>query len=710
MLLTAQYYRPPFPRPSRWQADLAAIAETGFDAIVVSLPWSWVEPEPGRFRYDDYDRLFEAAGARGLGVIINLWTEIQPVWIHREVPDAHMVDHTGRKVVSSTLAYMHFGVIPGGCTDHPVIRARAGEFMRETARRYAGLPNLLQWDCWNEMRWLSQTDGYVCYCPHTLARYQEWLRRKYGELDALNEAWLRRYCDWRDIVPPNLPTRTYTDSMAWQEFITQRTSEDLRWRYECVRSVDAKRPIVAHAAFPSTLATGKFFAYEMALTRGNDWELAKQVDGFGGSHFPAWLRFPAPLVGAAMESARCAAADKPYAIAELQGGASSHGLQPQQPVSGPMQARWLWSGIARGAKTVNFWCWRDEVFGRESGGFGIVGNDGFRDSRLHHLRRAAAVLREHRQLLDDYRPEPAQVGVVFEPGTYRLDWAARMPNDPADQALPPFPAGHSLQAYLCALECLQIPYDVVETGQDVSLSRYRLLVLPWPLVVDERFAQAVLAWVHAGGTLLTEAGLGSFTATGLFNYPDERDFAARLGLIVAGRRPLDVDRLAFRFDGCSGTLKLSRWLEPFVGPDLEDLAAGSDSRLLVRRRLGAGTVIGVGSFVAAGYWESRYTDFEVFLNKIAEQAGVQRSFQCSLGDGALLQWRFGSSHAPLLFVTSHAGNVPTRWEIRTGVLADATRATDLLDGRGVAIERRGGAASFMLEPNECGCHLLRFET
>src|SRR5690606_1482645 len=129
------------------------------------------------------------------------------------------------------------------------------------------LPNLVQWDCWNEMRWLSQTDGYVCYCSRTVDRYHDWLRRRYATLDTLNTAWLRRYCDWRDVIPPNLPTRTYTDSMAWQEFMENRTKEDLRWRYESVRAGDEHRPIVAHAAFPATLGTGEFFAHEMALMR-----------------------------------------------------------------------------------------------------------------------------------------------------------------------------------------------------------------------------------------------------------------------------------------------------------------------------------------------------------------------------------------------------------------------------------------------------------
>jgi beta-galactosidase len=77
--LCTQYYRPPFPEPHRWEDDLARIRATGFDAIVLTASWAWIEPEPGRYDFSDFDALIEAAGRAGLEVIVNTWSELQPV-------------------------------------------------------------------------------------------------------------------------------------------------------------------------------------------------------------------------------------------------------------------------------------------------------------------------------------------------------------------------------------------------------------------------------------------------------------------------------------------------------------------------------------------------------------------------------------------------------------------------------------------------------
>jgi len=289
VILATQYYRAPFPRRERWRDDLAKIRATGFDAIGTLIPWAWVEPAPGAYEWDDHDELIEAAGDAGLKVIPCFMTEMQPLWIHRELPGMHMVDHTGRAVVSSQLSYTHFGLMPGACTDHPEVRERATAFMTALARRYAAADAILMWDCWNEMRWLTQADGWVCHCERTVEAFRAYLRDCYESLDGLNDAWQRRYRSWEDVVPAKLPCRTSTDAMAYAAFLSHRTANELRWRRAAVLDGDATRPVTAHTSFPAPWSTGEYTEYEPPLARGNDWELAELVDGFGSSHFPAWM-------------------------------------------------------------------------------------------------------------------------------------------------------------------------------------------------------------------------------------------------------------------------------------------------------------------------------------------------------------------------------------------------------------------------------------
>jgi beta-galactosidase len=691
VLFTTQYYRPPFPDRRRWRDDLRDIKSTGFDAIYVSAVWSWIEPAPGSYQFDDLDELFELAEAAHLGVIVNVWAEINPLWIHRHVPGSELVDHLGRKVVSSQLAYMQFGLTPGGCTDHPEVRALSGAFIEEVARRYAGSPALRVWDCWNEIRWLSQADGFVCYCDHTVAAFRNWLRDRYGDLDGLNAAWRRRYRSWDDVLPVKLPTRTYTDALAFQLFLADRARRDLRWRYDLVRAVDAERPIVAHAAFPSAFSTGEFFEFEQPLARGNDWELSEQVDGYGASHFPAWIHTDPCDYAARLEAARSATGAKTYWVSELQGGAAGHGLQALEPVSAERQARWVWNAVARGAKGVNFWCWCDEVFGRESGGFGITGEDGHAEARLAELSRIAGLLHTHTEELDAYRPDPATIGVVFEPACYSLDWAATMGGGLA--AGPPrFQAGHSLLGYLRALERLQLGYDVVEAGRTDELDRYRLIVLPWPLIVRPSLAESLLAWVRAGGTLLVEAGLDAFDTEGLYRYAPDRPFAHALGVRSSGRRPVTTDAI----DCGTGRIKAAGWIEPLT-PD------GSSFSTC---RVGDGTVVSLGTFAGLGYRNEPYDGFEEFVDGLAMSAGALPALRCDTRDGSVVQWRTGAAFGSrLLFVVNEGDK---RRVTFTGPgLSDGATAVDLAHGGCAVRVTDGSEPALELELRAGGYHVLR---
>jgi len=92
----------------------------------------------------------------------------------------------GRTVVSSNRNECHFGITPGGCTDHPDVWGRMRRFLQEVATRYQPAPHLRGWDAWNELRWNVQADGLVCFCPHTLSAFRQWLSDTHGGLEGLN--------------------------------------------------------------------------------------------------------------------------------------------------------------------------------------------------------------------------------------------------------------------------------------------------------------------------------------------------------------------------------------------------------------------------------------------------------------------------------------------------------------------------------------------
>lgn len=314
-----------------------------------------------------------------------------------------------------------------------------------------------------------------------------------------------------------------------------------------------------------------------------------------------------------------------------------------QPVLPEQQARGFGPASGAGVKGVNFWAWRDGRFGREAGGFGLSGDDGYALERLQSLAGTASLIRENEGLFDAYQPGPAAVGVAFEPAVYQFDWGTWTKNDLAPPKEGPYPAGHSLLGYLLSLERIQVPRHVVEASSTMDLEQYKLLILPWPLIVDPGFAKRLVSCVERGGTLLTEPNLAAFDNAVLFNYPENRELPRQLGITPSGRRPIVNECIGFDLKGYSGDLRRGRWSEALTSDATEDG--------VVRRAIGTGEVYAFDSFIGV-----RYSDFESFIRPVVISAGAVPVVQFSAGDGDTVQWRFGRSGDSLLLVAVNEGD------------------------------------------------------
>ncbi len=616
--LGTQYYRAPFPESRFWEDDLRQMREAGLDTVQLWVVWGWVEPAPGDFRFDDYDRLVELAGQAGLNVVLSTIAEIQPYWILREEPGCDLVDHQGHRVISVNRGETHFGCTPGGCTDHPGVWRRMSGFLDTVARRYAAAPNLVGWDAWNELRWNSEAEGRCCYCDHTVEAFRHWLKERYGSLEALNEAWKRRYPDWADVWPGRRPGLPFTEAMAWQHFLTGRANVHARRRYDVIKAADPDRPVTVHGGDPSPGYAGGYESKLTPLDRGNDWAFAEQLDGVGCSSFPKWMGMDDADFAVRIEFVKSAAGAKRVWLSELQGGRASTGFEVRQPVPARDQQRWVWNGFACGADTILFWCWRDEVFGRESGGFGIIGRDGLAEERVRELAVTGEALRRHGPLLAGYRPDPVQIGVLFSPQSYYLHWAQE---------------GHARRAYkglhgICrALTRRALPYRVLEDSRVTpdTLIGLDLLFLPRGTALPHDLEAPLADWIHQGGTLVTESECGAFGPEGLYRYPEDRFLNRLCGLTEVGRRALDPAAIRPRLEGTDAHVLFAQWLTPLRLPEgATSLADHPDGSLLAEVPVGEGRVIALGGYASDAYTDASGGDtgFEAFVGWTAERAGV----------------------------------------------------------------------------------------
>lgn len=614
--LGTQYYRPPFPNSRYWADDMRRMVDSGLNTIQFWVVWGWVEAKPGEFRFDDYDGLVELADKHGLEVVLSTIAAIHPYWIHRVVPGSEMVDNFGHKVVSSNRGECHYGMTPGGCFDHPGVWERMSQFLTATAEHYHRAPNLFGWDAWNELRWNVQADGLVCYCDHTIRRYREWLDAKYGGLEGLNEAWQRRYSSWEDVSPGKLPDRPYTEMMAFQDFVTWRAVQHAYDRYELLKARDQAHPITVHGAQPTVLHGSDSYPIATALHRGNDWGFSDKLDGIGTSSFPKWggREMDRTDFINRIDFSSSARQGKRVWLSELQGGRSNIGFSVAQSVDAASQQLWVWYGIASGADTILFWCWRDEVFGRESTGFGLAGNDGLAPGRLAAMAKTGGVLREYGELLEAYEPSPAEVGILFSPQSYYLYWSQ---DGSAQRGL------NGIKGYAQALLRRNIPYCIVEENHLEALDGLKLLILPRTVVMDTAVAEALADFVVRGGIIFCESETGAFGSNGLYRYPQDRALTALTGVQEVGRRQVDHGVVKVSLGGTTYTLAASQWLTPmFVQGE-----TGAEPTLLARGLVGRGRMLLCGTYLGDAYLQAdteRGRAFENFLVALAANAGVKR--------------------------------------------------------------------------------------
>lgn len=606
-----QYYRPPFPVDKYWEDDFKLMADSGLNTVQLWIVWAWVEARSGQFNFEDYDRLVEMVGKAGLQVVLSTIAAIHPYWIHREAPGSEMIDNAGRRVVSMNRGENHYGLTPGGCTDHPGVRERMGAFIRACGERYRSAPHLAGWDAWNELRWNVQAGGMVCYCDHTMAAYRKWLDKKYGGLDGLNEAWLRRYPDWEDVLPGRQPDMPFTDMIAFQEYITHRSNELALFRYETLKRADPDHTVTVHGGQPSVLHSKDGYP-NTALHRGNDWKFAEKIDGIGCSSFPLMFggegkrEMEDQEFFMRLESLRSAAGDKKIWISELQGGRGNTNFDLAAPVPAEEQQRWVWKGLSVGAEKILFWCWRDEVFGRESNGFGIIGGDGFKDERLAALKKTGDLLKKNEAFLDRYRADSGEVAILFSPASDYLVWAQE------GSGVRYF---NALKGYARALQELQITYSFVEENHLDNLNDFRLLFIPLGFTLPKAARKRIESWVEQGGVLVTEGETACFSREGFYAYPEDRWLTAE-----QGRRALGEGPVKFSWEGKDYALPSSLWQTPLDGGE----------ELIIDRKRGKGRVIQLGFFPGepAALKDLR-PGLKGFLADLTDRLGLEPSLKVS---------------------------------------------------------------------------------
>ncbi|TYB70463.1 beta-galactosidase [Nonomuraea sp. PA05] len=453
-----------------WEQDAKLMRDAGVNLVTVGVfSWARLEPEPGRYDFGWLDRVLDLMGGHGIAVDLAIPTASPPPWLGHRWPQTLPVDEGGHR--------LWYGSRNQFCPSSALYRERSQSITTALAERYAGHPALAMWHVGNEY-------GEVCHCDESAAAFRAWLRDRYGDLAALNEAWgttfwSQGYSDWAEVVPPRRAPYIInpTQRLDWWRFCSGELLGHFREQRDILR-----------ARTPDVPVTTNFMGF---FKRVDYWSFAGEQDVVSNDCYPEPGNPLTPARTALTHDLmRGLAGGRPWLLMEQATSAVNwreHNL-PKPP--GQFRLESL-QAVARGADGLCYFQWRASRFGAERFHAAMVPHAGA-DTRLH------AAVREHGQELRTLagvagEPVPARVAMVFG---WESWWALEERGRPSDR----LNAVDQLLSYYVPFFERGVSVDVVPPGAD--LSAYALVVVPNLFLVSDEHAAALTAYVNGGGVLV----------------------------------------------------------------------------------------------------------------------------------------------------------------------------------------------------------------
>ncbi|MFB6436922.1 beta-galactosidase [Streptomyces sp. NPDC056411] len=549
-----------------WAEDLELMKAARVTMVTAGIfSWAKVEPRPGQWDFDWFDRVMDGLAGAGIAVCLATMTASPPPWLTRAHPEILPEGPDGQRRW------------PGGrqhyCPSSPVYRAHAVRLVERLAARYAGHPALALWHIGNEYGCHTRQ----CFCDVSAEDFRRWLRARYGSVEALNAAWStafwsQGYGDFAEVLPPRTAP-TFPNPAQQLDY--------LRFGDEALRACYLAEKAVLDRLTPGVPVTTNLMPQHKPVD-AFAWSAHMDVmalDFYQDPHVPDdHLR-----AGYAFDLMRAARSGQPWLLLEQAPGAVN--WRPRNGPKPPGAMRlWSWQAVAQGADAVLFFQWRQSLGGAEK----------FHSAMLPHGGTDTRIFREVTALGRELASVPGIEGTRSRAGVALLSdwpswWALELDSKPStaldhsrialDHYRPLFEAG--------------VACDVVPPQRD--LSGYRLVLVPNLYLLTARDAARLAAYVRAGGRLVVSFFSGIV---------DEHDrvhpggcpapLRELLGLWVEEFWPLAAGRSVAVGDGVY-TGRADLWSEALVLEGAEALARFTDGDLagrpaLTRHRYGRGEV------------------------------------------------------------------------------------------------------------------------
>lgn len=457
-----------------WVEDIERMREASVTMVTVGVfSWSRIQPAEGEFDWEWLDEILGMLHEAGIGVDLATATASPPPWLTTAYPDVLPVDAAG--MTYSPGSRQHYAVTS------PTYRRLAAELVTAMAERYAQHPAVRMWHVNNEYGCHVDRD----YSVHAERAFRDWLRRRYGAIEALNAAWgtafwSQIYTDFAQVTPPR-NTPSAVNPGLWLDF--RRFSSDamrdlLIMERDLLRAHGATQPITTNFMGPFPGADYWSWAPEVDLVSDDSYPDVAEHDAFHSAAFSNTLmRSLKPgTPWLLMEQAAVTTSFRPSNVAKRPGQMSAFSAQ----------------AIGHGADGVMFFQWRQSERGAEQFFPGMLPHGGTAARSWREIVELGGRLAELEALP---APARAEVALLFD---WESWWAMEGTLLPVDIDYPA-----QIRAWHDALHARHVSVDLAHPLSD--LSGHRLVIAPLTFLLSDAGADNLVEYVRTGGRLLITA-------------------------------------------------------------------------------------------------------------------------------------------------------------------------------------------------------------
>jgi beta-galactosidase len=347
------------------------------------------------------------------------------------------------------------------------------------AERFGDSQHVVGWQIDNEY-------NRVCYCEHCRELFRRYLAETYGSLEHLNARWTTRYwsqtySDWSQIP---IPVGRHNPGLLleFRRFVTES------YRKFQKLQLDALRPHLRPGVWVTHNFMGWYDGYDHYV-------LSADLDMASWDWYVATGHHDYLTSGAAHDLIR-GFKGRNFWLMETQPGSVNWSSVNNSLHKGEARAM-AWQAVAHGADAVLYWQWRSALGGQEQYHGTLVDQSGQPRPIYEEVKQLAHDFTIASPLLAGSEPA-ARVALI---NSYDSRWSVQWQRHHRD-----FDYVAHLKHYYRPFAALNVPADIISI--DVPLRRYKMVVAPALLIVNDEQAQRFEDFVKRGGHLVLTARCG----------------------------------------------------------------------------------------------------------------------------------------------------------------------------------------------------------